>query len=84
MGGIGLFALKDFLMALQCTWVKKAFNCCNDNWKFDLVCSTGSDLNQVGKIGKGLEQFLMAWQIVFKFLRKTLQKQKTIICTLHY
>jgi hypothetical protein len=36
-GGIGMFDLKNFITALQCGWVKRAFECCNDNWKFDLI-----------------------------------------------
>ena len=36
-GGLGLFDLKDFITALQCTWIKRAFNCCNDNSKLDLI-----------------------------------------------
>ena len=45
-------------MALQCTWVKKAFNCCNDNGKFDLVCLAGNNLNQVGKNREGIGTIL--------------------------
>ena len=48
-GGLGLFELKDFITALQCTWIKRAFNCCNDNWKFDLVCNSDDSLHNVGK-----------------------------------
>ena len=36
-GGIGLFDLKFFIIAIQSTWAKQAFQCCNDNWKFDLI-----------------------------------------------
>ena len=46
---MGLFELKDFITALQCTWIKRAFNCCNDNWKFDLVCNSDNSVHNVGK-----------------------------------
>ena len=38
--------------------MKNALNCCNDNWKFDLVCLTGNDLNQVGKNREGIGTIL--------------------------
>ena len=60
-GGLGLFDLKEFIIALQCTWVKKAFNCCNDNWKYDLICGAensvyniGAQNNEIGTILNGL------------------------------
>ena len=53
-GGIGLFNLKTFLIALQLTMVKHAFDCCNgthsnDNWKFDIVCGTEQCFSSVGE-----------------------------------
>ena len=36
-GGIGLFDLNTFIAALQCTWIKRACEVRNDNWKYDLV-----------------------------------------------
>ena len=36
-GGIGLLDLNFFIIALQSTWAKQAFQCCNDKWKFDLI-----------------------------------------------
>ena len=37
-----------FLIGLQSTWVKRAFQCSNDNWKFDLVCGSERDIHKVG------------------------------------
>ena len=47
-GGLGLFDLKIFLIGLQSTWVKRAFQCCNDNWKFDLICGYDNDFHKIG------------------------------------
>ena len=45
-GGLGLFDLRQFISALQSTWIKRAYQNCNDNWKFDLrqMCN-GNILN---------------------------------------
>jgi hypothetical protein len=32
-GGLGLFSLREFIMALQCSWIKRCFLSINDNWK---------------------------------------------------
>ena len=48
-GGIGLFNLKTFLIALQSTMVKRAFDCCNDSWKFDIVCGSEHCFSNVGE-----------------------------------
>ena len=47
-GGLGLFDLKIFLIGLQSTWVKRAFQCCNNNWKFDLICGYDNDFHRIG------------------------------------
>ena len=39
LGGIGLFQLETFINALQCTWIKRAFENCNDNWKYVQYCN---------------------------------------------
>ena len=49
LGGIGLFHLETFITALQCTWIKKAFENCNENWKYDIVTESNLNLNNVGK-----------------------------------
>ena len=50
LGGIGLFHLETFINALQCTWIKRAFENCNDNWKYDIVTDSNLNLNNTGKI----------------------------------
>ena len=47
-GGLGLFDLKIFLQSMQSTWVKRAFLCCNDNWKFDLIHESEHCIEKVG------------------------------------
>ena len=51
-GGIGLFDKNFFLQSIQSTWVKRAFLCCNDNWKFDLIRESEHSLEKVGKNSK--------------------------------
>ena len=48
-GGIGLFQLETFITAIQCTWIKRAFENCNDNWKYDIVTGSNLNLNNIGK-----------------------------------
>ena len=45
LSGIGLFHLETFINALQCTWIKCAFENCNDNWKYDIVTDSNLNLN---------------------------------------
>jgi hypothetical protein len=35
-GGLGLINLKNFITALQCTWVKRVTQHWGDTWRFDL------------------------------------------------
>jgi hypothetical protein len=35
-GGMGLFNIKEFLMAQQCCWVFRCFKSCRDNWRNDI------------------------------------------------
>jgi hypothetical protein len=30
-GGLGMFNLEIFITSLQCSWIKRTFNSCNDN-----------------------------------------------------
>ena len=54
--------------------MKNAFNCCNDNWKFDLVCSAGNDLNQVGKNREGIGTILNGLANSFQIFAKDFAK----------
>jgi exonuclease III len=36
-GGLGLFPLREFIMALQCSWIKRSFLSVNDNWKYQIA-----------------------------------------------
>ena len=44
-GGLGIFNLKDFFQAQHCSWIKRAFSLCIDNWHFDLA--TLAPLNNI-------------------------------------
>jgi hypothetical protein len=35
-GGLGLFDIRNFITALQCSWIKRALTNTNDNWKVTL------------------------------------------------
>ena len=45
LGGIGLIEISDFLIAQQCTWVKKAHDKTIDSWRYDVkILSHGNCL----------------------------------------
>ena len=73
-GGIGLFDLKIFLQSIQSTWVKRAFLCCNDNWKFDLIRESEHNLENVGKntgnFGKTLQGIAKSFRTFAEFFAK--------------
>ncbi len=37
VGGLGLFVLRDFISALQCSWIKRCTLSINDNWRYRLA-----------------------------------------------
>jgi hypothetical protein len=39
-GGLGFFNLKNFFTSLQCSWVKRAYQSCIDNWRLELKTAT--------------------------------------------
>ena len=49
-GGLGMFNLELFITALQCTWIKRTYICCNDNWKFDLLQAIDFNLEYIYRI----------------------------------
>ena len=73
-GGIGLFNLKIFLQSIQATWVKRAFSCCNDNWKFDLIHESEHSLEKVGiindNLGKTLHGIAKSFRTFAEFFAK--------------
>jgi hypothetical protein len=47
-GGLGLFVLRDFIAALQCSWFKRCSLAINDNWRYRLALyGNGNPLNVV-------------------------------------
>jgi hypothetical protein len=44
VGGLGMFKLSDFIVSLQCSWIKRCAQSCNDNWKHTLVNLSGGDV----------------------------------------
>jgi hypothetical protein len=66
-GGLGMLKLDIFITSLQCTWVKRVFNCCNDNWKYDLMTVAEGNLEYLyrtsehGEIGNTLASILKSF-----------------------
>jgi hypothetical protein len=65
-GCIGMFNLKTFIAALQCSWIKRAESSTNDNWKVTLkklgngkvsCCHTGDYTN----LGIGLKNIISSY-----------------------
>jgi hypothetical protein len=42
-GGLGMISVKDFIVGLQCNWVKKAFNSTIDCWRYEFNKATNSN-----------------------------------------
>jgi hypothetical protein len=43
-GGLGFIDLKTFIMSLQCSWVKRAYNSTIDTWRLELNRRTGGNV----------------------------------------
>jgi hypothetical protein len=48
-GGLGLIPLEQYIQGLHCSWVKRAHNCMNDNWKYDLYRAGSGNLLSIKK-----------------------------------
>ncbi len=35
-GGVGIFKIDEFLFAQNCSWIKRVFSNCNDNWRLTM------------------------------------------------
>ena len=70
----GLFDLKEFITALQCTWIKRAFNCCNDNWKFNLICGSENSVHNVRKLNANNSPLLNGLSNSFRFFAEDFAK----------
>ncbi len=44
VGGLGMFKLSEFIASLQCSWIKRCAQSCNDNWKHTLINLSGGDV----------------------------------------
>jgi len=68
-GGLGLFNLKNFICALQTTWVKRAVQSINDNWKVTLMELGEGDATNCNRnieqtdCGEGLRNILFSYNI---------------------
>jgi hypothetical protein len=47
-GGLGLVNIRSMVIAIQCTWIKKALISTNDMWKFELKIITNNYTNFIG------------------------------------
>jgi hypothetical protein len=48
-GGLGLIPLEQYIQGLHCSWFKRAHNCMNDNWKYDLYWAGGGNILSMKK-----------------------------------
>jgi hypothetical protein len=46
-GGLGMFKLCDFIAGLQCSWIKRCHNLCNNNWRSKLYECGGGDVTNL-------------------------------------
>jgi hypothetical protein len=54
-GGLGLIRLEHYVQALHCTWIRRAWSCTNDNWKYDLYKASNGDILNVKDYDLGNE-----------------------------
>jgi hypothetical protein len=54
-GGLGLIKLEHYVQALHCTWIRRAWTCTNDNWKFDLYKASNGDILNIKEHGLNIE-----------------------------
>jgi hypothetical protein len=54
-GGLGLIKLEHYIQALHCTWIRRAWACTNDNWKFDLFKASNGDILNIKEDGMSVE-----------------------------
>jgi hypothetical protein len=53
-GGLGLVNIRNFVVAVQCSWIKKAILSTNDTWKLEIKNSTDDFSNFVSTGTKGI------------------------------
>ena len=67
-GGLGLFKLKNFISALQVTWINRAVKNTNDNWKLALKnCGNGNVLEcykytEIQNSGVAIQNIIRSYQ----------------------
>ncbi len=54
-GGLGLIKLEHYVQALHCTWIRRAWTCTNDNWKYDLHKASNGEILNIKEHGLGNE-----------------------------
>jgi hypothetical protein len=54
-GGLGLIKLEHYVQALHCTWIRRAWSCTNDNWKFDLYQASNGNILNIREHGLRIE-----------------------------
>jgi hypothetical protein len=54
-GGLGLIKLEHYVQALHCTWIRRAWSCTNDNWRFDLYQASNGEILNIREHGLRIE-----------------------------
>ena len=54
-GGLGMIPLNKYIQGLQCAWVKRAFDCTNDNWKYDIHLAGFGRIVNVSRTNANIE-----------------------------
>jgi hypothetical protein len=55
-GGLGMISVSNYIAALHCSWVKKAFASQIDNWRHDLYSMAGENINMVSPRLVGMQE----------------------------
>jgi hypothetical protein len=67
-GGLGMFRLTDFIAGLQCSWIKRCHNSCNDNWRSKLYECGGGDVTRLVADGWTKSRVgPVLWNIILSF-----------------
>ncbi len=63
VGGIGLIDIKQYIVALQVNWVKRALESTRDNWRYDLIRLTSNNPLTLSPMGAPKNRYPIIWQL---------------------
>jgi len=82
-GGLGLIPIKEYIIALQVSWIKRGFNKAHDNWSSDLKNLGGGEIlhiteDDVRDKGPVIKSIVNSYQLFKEELTKTGQNYTKI------